>query len=344
MWDNIISKQLKRGNTNVLVTGIFMALLSVLMLVFTARSSLNEVLGPVTMTPAEVLAVKDPSKLLRYYICTKGSAVSPTIWQDGWLNTDRKTGAKTFTATSDIQLLKLDDGLVLVRRHVSSPDTSIAGALVNVPNDLSVTVAHINASALRSKFRPLLIDSTRFSWGGRITLAIMLPFLIMSVVFIRRAITRLSDKFQNPSILALKRFGDPRSVLSEIEQELRDTDNVYRDSMLWLTKNWLITTNLAGIEIRNVKELVWVYPQTTAHSVNFIPTGNSYGLLICDSAGKYTQVSLPSQHFGTILDVFSARAPWAFYGYDLNYRQMWQSKKRAEMIAQVEERRAAMGK
>lgn len=82
MRDDTISKQLKRGNINMLVAGSFVAVVSCAFLVLTARTNLNEILGPVAMTPDEVIKIQNPSKLLRYYICTRGSRVSDPVWQE----------------------------------------------------------------------------------------------------------------------------------------------------------------------------------------------------------------------------------------------------------------------
>lgn len=344
MWDDTISKQLKRGNINMLVAGSFVALVSCAFLILTARTNANEILGPVPMTAAEVIKVQDPSKLFRYYIATTGSRVSATIWQEGYQTIDRKDNTvKSTSINSEIQLMQLEDKVVLIKRIRSSKDKSIAGALIKVPKDLDEVTAQLSQDPkLKAQLLPLLIDSTRFNWGGYFVLIIFLPSLIGGVVLVRKAIARMSDKFQNPSIQSLKRFGDARTILPEIEEELRQTDSVFRCSMLWLTKNWLITSKLTGIEIRSIKELVWVYPQTTSHSVNFVPTGKTHGLIICDSSGKYTQISLPSGDFATILETLNEHAPWAFYGFAPEYRQRWQSKNRASMIAEAEERRVAM--
>lgn len=344
MRDHTISKQLKRGNLNMLVMGCFLAIVSCAFLILTARTNLNEVLGPVSMSPAEIIKIKDPSKLLRYYISTKGSRVSGTIWQEGYESIDRQDNTvRSTTVDSEIQLMQLEDKVVLIRRHRSSKDTGIAGALLTVPKDLEALSAKLSQDPkLREQLLPLLIDSTRFNWGGYFILIIFIPLLILAVVLVRKAVARTSDKFQNPSIQALQRFGDARTILPQIEEELRQTNSVFRCSMLWLTKNWLITTKYTGIEIRSIKELVWIYPQTTTHSVNFIPTGSTHGLIICDSSGDYTQIYLPSGDFATIIESIHERAPWAFYGFAPEYKKSWQGKNRAAMIAEVEERRKAI--
>lgn len=344
MRDDTISKQLKRGNINMLVAGTFVAVVSCAFLILTARTNLNEVLGPVSMSPAEIIKIKDPSKLLRYYISTTGSRVSGTIWQEGYESIDRQDKTvRSTTVDSEIQLLQLEDKVVLIRRHRSSKDKGIAGALLTVPKDLEPLTANLSQDPkLKEQLLPLLIDSTRFNWGGYFILIVFIPMLIGAVVLIRKAIARMSDRFQNPSIQALQRFGDARTILPQIEEELRQTDSVFRCSMLWMTKNWLITSKYTGLEIRSIKELVWIYPQTTTHSVNFIPTGSTHGLIICDSSEKYTQIYLPSGDFANIIESLHERAPWAFYGFAPELKNRWQGKNRAAMIAEVEERRRAI--
>ena len=344
MRNDTIAKELRRGNINMLATGLCVAIFSCAVLVLTARTNLNELLGPVAMTPAEVIKIQDPSKLLRYYISTSGSKVSGTVWKDGYETIDRgDKSVKSFTVTSEIQLLQLVDKMVLIRRKQSSKDTSIAGALIKVPSELEVVAEQLcKDQKLKAQLLPLLIDSTRFNWGGYFVLITFTTLLICGIVCIYTAINRLFDKFQNPNIKSLNRFGDVPTVLAEIEKELSNGESVFRCSMLWLTENWLITSKLTGLEIRSVKELVWIYPQITRHSVYGVPAGKSNGLIICDSSGNYTQVHLPADDFDYIGESLRKRAPWAFFGYELEREQKWHKKTRAAMIAEVQERRVAM--
>ncbi|CAN5125158.1 hypothetical protein BH11CYA1_BH11CYA1_16470 [soil metagenome] len=346
MRDETIAKQLKRSNTNLMIGGIIAVVISCLFLVLTARSNLNEVLGPVTMTAADVIKIQDPSKLFRYYISTKGSRVSGTIWQEGYQRIDRKDNSiKSTSVDSEIQLLQLEDKFVLIKRRLASKDTNIAGAVVSVPRDLYLLSDQLKQDPkIQERLLPLLIDSTRFNWGGYFVLIIFSSMLVCGIILIRKAQTRLSDKLQNPSIKLLQRLGDPRALLPAIEDELSRTDSVYRYSNLWLTKNWLINSQIAGIEIRNITELVWVYPQTTSHSINFIPTGKTHVLIVCDNRGKYTQIHLPSADFTAIIETIHSHAPWAFYGFSEEHKRMWNSKMRSAMISQVEDRRQAMAK
>ncbi|CAN5278713.1 hypothetical protein BH11CYA1_BH11CYA1_10180 [soil metagenome] len=345
MRESTITKELRRGNINMLIVGLCLAISSGAFLVLTARTNINDVLGPVAMTPDEVINVKDPSKLLRYYISTRGSKVSDTVWQERREVFDRATQKTVPTSVvNEIQMMQLADKVVLIRRTRNSNDPSIAGALINTPSDLEELSNKLRQDPkLKTQLLPLLIDSTRFNWSSYFFILVFIPLFIGGIILIHKSISRLFDKFQNPNISSLSRFGDPQAVLSEIEEELSKGESVFRCSMLWLTKNWLVTSKLTGLEIRNVKELVWFYPQVTSHRVyGVVHVGKSNDLIICDSSGRYTQVYLPSDDFDYIGESLRERAPWAFSGFELEREQRWQKKNRAAMIAEVEKRRLAL--
>jgi len=341
MRNDTIAKELRRGNINMLVTGIVIALASSSILILTARTNLNELLGPVAMTPAQLIRIQDPSKLLRYYISTNGSKVSGTVFKEGYENTDRDDPSKkTFIVTGEIQMLQLDEKVVLIRRKQSSKDTSIAGALIKMPSELEEVKARLCKDPnLKSQLLPLLIDATRFNWGGYFVLIVFTAILICGLTCIYTAMIRLVNMFNNPNIKSLNRFGDAKAVLPEVEEELRQPSGVFRCSMLWLTKNWLITSKLTGLEIRSVKELVWIYPQITNHANYDFSASKSPGVVICDNSGKYTQIYLPSDNFDAIIENLRKRAPWAFFGHTAELEARWRKKTRAAMIAAVEERR-----
>lgn|GEM_PF-1914105 len=343
MQESTITKELRRGNINMLVAGVCVTVLSCAFLVLTARTNLNEILGPVAMTPEQVIKIQSPSRLLRYYICTRGSRVSDPVWQERSEVFDRAAQKTVSTSViNEIQLMQLADKFVLIRRAKSSKDPSIAGALINTPEELENVVAKLKQDPkLRTQLLPLLIDATRFNWGGYFVLLFFIPLLIAGTALTLIALSRLLDKFQNPNLKSLNRFGDAPTVLSEIEEELSKGENVFRCSMLWLTPNWLITSKLSGLEIRSVRELVWIYPQVTRNHVYGVPADKSNALVICDNSGKYTQVYLPSDDFDYIGVNLRKRAPWAFFGYEPEREQKWHKTTRAAMIAEVEERRLA---
>jgi len=343
LQESTITKELRRGNINMLVAGVCVTVLSCAFLVLTARTNLNEILGPVAMTPEQVIKIQSPSRLLRYYICTRGSRVSDPVWQERSEVFDRAAQKTVSTSViNEIQLMQLADKFVLIRRAKSSKDPSIAGALINTPEELENVVAKLKQDPkLRTQLLPLLIDATRFNWGGYFVLLFFIPLLIAGTALTLIALSRLLDKFQNPNLKSLNRFGDAPTVLSEIEEELSKGENVFRCSMLWLTPNWLITSKLSGLEIRSVRELVWIYPQVTRNHVYGVPADKSNALVICDNSGKYTQVYLPSDDFDYIGVNLRKRAPWAFFGYEPEREQKWHKTTRAAMIAEVEERRLA---
>jgi len=88
-------------------------------------------------------------------------------------------------------------------------------------------------------------------------------------------------------------------------------------------------------------EIIWAYKKRTKHSVNFIPTGSSYSLVLRDARGKLLELSNSEQMVDGYLASLGQQTPWVIFGYDRKLDKLY--KKELQSFAQtVSGRRATM--
>ncbi len=189
-------------------------------------------------------------------------------------------------------------------------------------------------------FLPLLLDATGFRGGGYIALAFLVPTLLLGLWNLVKWLRRRSDSQQHPIMRQLARFGEPRTVASDLDQEIM-VGPVTDLKAVKLTPSWMISALTYRTDLVPLTDLAWVYKKVTQHRVNFVPAGKSYAAMIYDRAGKNYVVAGKEPLVDTVLTTVAARAPWMMIGYDKDFERSW-NKERPAVIAALDQRRAAM--
>ncbi|HEV2961977.1 MAG TPA: DUF6709 family protein [Candidatus Angelobacter sp.] len=175
------------------------------------------------------------------------------------------------------------------------------------------------------------IDFSRDFWS---VLFVSLLFLLALWNCIK-GIRRLSELQTTPVWKHLAVYGSVEQLSMEIEQQRLGPKNKYKT--LEVTSSWLINRNLFSTWVSPVGDLAWVYKKVTKHSVNFIPTGKSYQIIIYGRHRQRIEVSMSEKKVNELLADFAARVPWAIYGYDKQLDAAW-TKDAASVIATVDAR------
>lgn len=114
-------------------------------------------------------------------------------------------------------------------------------------------------------------------------------------------------------------------AVGEVESEL-DRAQVFGawDGRVYLAEHWL----LSGAVLIRLSDVLWVYPKTTKHSVNFIPTGTtrSVELFTTKRSGYHALPLTVNAHEGAdaLYAELLKRAPWAFAGFRPEWRERWE--------------------
>jgi hypothetical protein len=86
-----------------------------------------------------------------------------------------------------------------------------------------------------------------------------------------------------------------------------------------------------------VGDLVWVYKKVTKHSVNFIPTGKTYSVVLVGRHRQRIEEQMKEKAVNEMLADLTARVPWAIFGFDQNLDRAWR-KDPQSVIAAVDAR------
>jgi hypothetical protein len=87
-----------------------------------------------------------------------------------------------------------------------------------------------------------------------------------------------------------------------------------------------------------VEDLVWIYKKVTKHSVNFIPTGKTYSVILVGRHKQRTEEQMKDHAVNELLVQLAGKVPWALFGFDQNLDKAWR-KDPAGVIRMVDLRR-----
>jgi hypothetical protein len=110
-----------------------------------------------------------------------------------------------------------------------------------------------------------------------------------------------------------------------------------------VTQSWLVRRNTFSTWVSPIEDLAWAYKKVTKHSVNFIPTGKSYAVVLVGRHRQRIEVQMPEKASNALLEFLAARAPWAIYGFNQEINAIWQ-KDPDGFVAVVDSRRQSAGK
>jgi len=124
--------------------------------------------------------------------------------------------------------------------------------------------------------------------------------------------------------------------VAEVETQVRESGQQIGNFVF--TPNYLLDVN--GIEVFLYTELIWIYKKQTKHSVNFIPTGTTYEVIMNLRDGREKTMSGAAKVVEHILHTLAVGCPWIVAGYSKELDATW-TRKRKDFIADVDARRQA---
>jgi uncharacterized protein DUF6709 len=144
---------------------------------------------------------------------------------------------------------------------------------------------------------------------------------------------------RHPLCKALGEYGPLVSTVPQIDGEFTTANSTLGHATF--TRNWVICCSLSKSLVMRRDEIIWAYKKRTKHSVNFIPTGTSYAIILRDARGKLLKLSASEQLVNSYLSSLAEQTPWVVFGYDQKLEKLY--KKQRQLFAQtVTERKTAM--
>lgn len=147
---------------------------------------------------------------------------------------------------------------------------------------------------------------------------------------------RHKKPMSHPIIKVLSKIGPAEKLVPLINEETKNS-KIHIDKII-ITKSWLLKPSFYGMDLTLLGQLAWVHKKVTQRSVNFVPTGKDYAVVIYKRDGEALEVSCSEYDSNRLQDLIMKTAPWIVGGYSDELQALWDSK-RSEFIAAVDQRK-----
>jgi hypothetical protein len=165
---------------------------------------------------------------------------------------------------------------------------------------------------------------------------------------------RTADFSCHPICKRLADIGPIEQVVQQIETAIQANSKDKPASVVLIDSNvfytsfmlfgpWLFKKKLFGLTCFYVPDVVWLYKKITSSSVNFIPTGKSFAVVLYDRHESSMEIHVSEQEATLLMRLICQQNPWAAVGFDKHSKRLWRWERRA-FIAAVDERRKECSK
>jgi len=183
---------------------------------------------------------------------------------------------------------------------------------------------------------PYTLNAANYRNNGYTMLFIGLPLLALAGWNVWKAMRRVSEIQTSPVWKHLAAYGNAEQLSQQIEAELQPA-MVRKYGKLQLTPQWMVRRKMFSTWVSPVGDLVWIYKKVTKHSVNFIPTGKTYSVVLVGRHRQRTEEQMKEKAVNEMLGDLAARVPWALFGFSKELETAW-TKNPASVIASVDSR------
>lgn len=145
---------------------------------------------------------------------------------------------------------------------------------------------------------------------------LILGYIVISILVISGLWALVNSKRRkemperHPLCKALLKYGPLYTLVPEIDAEFAAANSTFGGATF--TRNWVLSCWLTKSFVMRRDEIIWIYKKRTKHSVNFIPTGTSYALVLRDTRGKLLELSGSEQIVNSYLASLADQTPWVF--------------------------------
>jgi hypothetical protein len=333
-----VEREARRANRNLLlVNGAILAAL-ILIVAANYRYCANFVLGCQSLSNAEMAGLTSPDQRWRNFVSVAGTKSANTEYRDVVNHT--QSGRVVSTDIKDEYIfLRVGEKILLVKAEPGKEKLEYSGELVEttepVKNDLLGPLAKEQPD-LVAEVLPFTLNAADYRSNGYVMLMVGLPLLALALWNCLKAMRRSAEIQTSPVWKNLAVHGNAEQLSQQIEAELQ-TPMIRKYGKLQIAQQWMVRRNLYSTWVSPVADLVWVYKKVTKHSVNFIPTGKTYSVVLVGRHRQRTEEQMKEKAVNEMLGDLAARVPWAIFGFTQDLEKAWR-KDPAGVIAAVDSR------
>lgn len=334
-----VENEARRANRNLfLFNGLIVAVL-VLIIGTNYRYCANFLLGCQPVSNTELAGITSPEQRWRNFVTVTGTKAVTTGYQD--IVKHMRNGQVTSTEIKDEYVfLRVGEKLLLVKAPPGKEQLEYSGELETT--EYSVTAGLVRPLIAQrpeaaAAVLPYTLNAADFRNNGYAMLILVVPLLALAGWNCLKAVRRSSEPQLAPVWKNLAAFGNAEQLSQQIEAELQPA-MIRKYGKLQLTSQWMVRRKFFSTWVSPVADVAWVYKKVTKHSVNFIPTGKTYSVVLVGRHRQRTEEQMKEKAVNELLADMAQRVPWALFGFDQNLDKAWR-KDPAAVISTVDSRR-----
>jgi hypothetical protein len=338
MWDDFISRQIRRTNRNLLIFGSVILAGLGLLLAGGWRDTYNFLFGPFPIQNSDLVSIWNPDVPKRFFLKVEGEETFRT----GMREVDANNHAKI---RAELVALVVDKRLLLVKTPSDNQQVQFTGTLTPIPPEVFNGVVHEwdqKHPDRKGAYLPFMLDATGFRKGDNLWVAAAaVGFGLLGLVLVGIPIRRRLQPENHPLLKQLAKYGMLQDVQMRIDSEIRSEGGGEKFGAMQITTNWLIHAAACKTNVMATRDVVWAYPKITKHYHNGIPTGKTYSAIIRDAKGQSLEISGKKDSVPKLLESLQRRMPWVLVGFSKDLEALW-LKEKPKFFQLIEQRRAKL--
>ncbi len=335
MLDEMFSRQVRRTNRNSLIVAA-LALTAILAPAKLYWRYVSSVFRPVPIGSAELNSPTYPNPFIGTFVRIPVAELAVTGLEERGLNSDRVLA--TFLA------VRVGNRFLVSKVSVHGLHKSLTGKLIEMPENVRNPLfadPSASDSQLASQFYSCELDTTQSRFENWPQILLGLFFLSLGATCLVQGAYRTAVPYNHPIMKALKRYGEPDEVSTQLAQELRVEGDREKYGYVRVTSNWLVQAMSLKTDIMRLADVAWAYPKVIKHYYGPIPVGKSFTVIVHDRLGQRVEFAISKDRSAVFLQSLERRSPWAIYGFNEELKKLW-TKNRAEFVRGVDRRRESL--
>jgi hypothetical protein len=333
-----VENEARRANRNLLLVNGGMLAVIILIVAANYRYCANFVLGSQSISAAELGALTSPEQRWRNFVSVSGTKSVNTEYQDV-VNHMEGSRVVSTEIKDEYIFLRVGEKILLVKAAPGKEKLEYSGELEYTTDPVKEDVLRPLATEqpdMAGQVLPFTLNAADYRSNGYTMLMIGLPILALALWNCLKAMRRISEIQTSPVWKQLAVYGNAEQLSQQIEAELQPA-MIRKYGKLQIAQQWMVRRRTFSTWASPIADLVWVYKKVTKHSVNFIPTGKTYSVVLVGRHRQRIEEQMKEKAVNEMLADVTARVPWALFGFTQDLEKAWR-KDPAGVIAAVDSR------
>jgi hypothetical protein len=339
MWNGFIGQRIAATNKTLRYAGMVLFAAAAIVCAIGARTFINAQEGPAKIGEEQLARLGNPDFQMRNFVMVEGEGTEPT-GLTAIEETTRNGVKESEKTTGEYMATLVGKHILIVKAKPGEVAQTYKGTLTALPTDLKKELfADMQEPEMQDATLPVLLDAT-VEYGedlivGYVVVGVLLAFGMWAFLLAKR---RSESPERHPLCKRLLQYGPLYTVVPEIDADMAGGTSKLGNATF--SPRWVIYSYGLQLSVMKRDEIVWIYKKRTKHSVNFIPTGTTYALILRDSRAGLLEVTAKQPSVDSYLASFANQTPWVIFGYDPKVEKFYKKELQA-FVRKVSDRKVS---